>query len=139
MFSKDEKKLIGVILKGYPKKEVFDLINNGGTKEEVMSLIDEIIANNQSTLPEPVVLEDSKPYAIFGSSIISQNAIDDFETIMRLPFVIGGALMPDAHRTAENSVPVGGVVLAEDIIPDIVSNDIACSVLLTEYDLTVDE
>jgi tRNA-splicing ligase RtcB len=140
MFSKDEKKLIGEKLKGYPKKEVFDLINNGGTREEVMALVDEIILNNTSTLPEVIELEETgKPYSIFGKQIITQNAIDDFETIMRLPFVIGGALMPDAHRTAENSVPVGGVVLSEDVVPDIVSNDIACSVYLTEYNILVDD
>lgn len=140
MFTKEEKKLIGEKLKGYPKKEVFDLINNGGTEEEVYALVDKIILENANTLPEQIDLnQQTAPYIIFGSKIISQNAIDDFETIMRLPFVIGGALMPDAHRTAENSVPVGGVVLAEDIVPDIVSNDIACSVYYSEYNLTVDE
>jgi tRNA-splicing ligase RtcB len=140
MFSKEEKKLIGDKLKGYPKKEVFDLINNGGTAEEVYALVDKIIADNASTLPEQIDLLDSPiDYTIFGSKLITKNAVDDFEAIMRLPYVLGGALMPDAHRTAELSVPVGGVVLADSIVPDIVSNDIACSVFFTEYNVLVDD
>jgi tRNA-splicing ligase RtcB len=71
--------------------------------------------------------------------LIAQNAIDDMNAIMRLPFVIGGALMPDGHRVKENHVPVGGVVVADAVAPSIVGSDIACSVLLTVTDMTVDK
>jgi len=61
------------------------------------------------------------------------------DAIMRLPYVTGGALMPDGHRVQENHVPVGGVVLANAVVPGIVGSDIACSVLLTITSQTLED
>lgn len=140
-FTKKERKEINKMLKskGIRKKGVvFNLINEGGTQSEVYALIDkleaEVIANQK---PVVSMTDVPRPYNVFGSSIIAQNTLQDMDAVMSLPYNIRGALMPDGHRVQENHVPVGGVVLSEAILPSVVGNDIACSVMLTITNMRV--
>jgi tRNA-splicing ligase RtcB (3'-phosphate/5'-hydroxy nucleic acid ligase) len=142
MFSKIEKKRIDSVLKAHGirrKGDVVDLINRGATPSEIdvfiQQLIDEVAANKKPVLE---LLEVAQEHKIFGQHLIAQNALDDMSAIMRLPYVMSGALMPDGHRVEENHVPVGGVVLSDAIVPGIVGSDIACSVLLTVLDQPID-
>lgn len=141
-FDKEERKKINALLKerGIRRKgDVFNLINQGGTRKEVFDLIHELTLEVEANKKPVIELEDQpRPFTIFGREIIAQNAVDDMEAIMRLPHVIEGALMPDAHRVKEAHVPVGGVVLSEAILPDVVGSDIACSVFLTTTNMRVD-
>lgn len=122
------------------KKEVFDLINQGSTYVEVMTRIDILSAAVAlSRKPDLELRDEAAPFTVFGKNLITQNAVDDMTAIMRLPFVLGGALMPDGHRVKENHVPVGGVVVGDAVAPGIVGSDIACSVLLTMTDMRVDD
>src|SRR5689334_20443134 len=101
MWTAEEKQAINKILteNGCAKKPVFDLMAQGGSREAVEALVEQLVSDAQSNRPEPVALREYNPnVAIFGRRLIAQNAIDDFYAIMRLPWMIGGAIMPDGHR-----------------------------------------
>ncbi len=142
-FSKEYKKQIQQRLKGVPGiGDIFNMMNQGKTEEEVEAKVEKMLKDHQDAQPEVLTYNlEAAPYHVFGRKMISQNAIDDMETLMRLPYVIQGALMPDAHRTAEGHAPVGSVIKTEKniIVPDFVSSDIACSVTLTVYNKKWDE
>jgi len=135
MFTKEDKKHFTKLLTDHGikrKGDVFDLINKGATREEVGAFVQQLIDEAAANQKTPIALLDApRDYNVFGSHLIAQNALEDMNAIMRLPFVMGGAIMPDGHRVQENHVPVGGVVLSDAIVPGIVGSDIACSVLLT--------
>jgi tRNA-splicing ligase RtcB (3'-phosphate/5'-hydroxy nucleic acid ligase) len=142
VFDSELKAGINYILKGRgirAKGQIFDMMNQGATLREVMEKIEELSDEIEAARKTPLVLRDEiAPYDVFGSHLITQNAKSDFDSIMRLPFVYGGALMPDGHRVKENHVPVGGVVVADAVVPGIVGSDIACSVFLTVTDMEVE-
>lgn len=65
-----------------------------------------------------------KPYTIFAE-VLEQEALNQFESAMQQPFVIRGALMPDAH--AGYSLPIGAVVATDNyVVPAWVGYDIGC-------------
>ena len=107
--------------------DMFSMINQGATVAEIELFIDKMELDYLATRAIPVEYDTESDFTVFGSSLISQNAVDDMSQIMRLPYVTGGALMPDAHRTSEGSVPVGGVVVSDFLLPEVVGNDISCS------------
>ncbi|MEP7289490.1 MAG: RtcB family protein [Chloroflexota bacterium] len=143
MFTQDDKKRISGLLKKYGikgKGEVFNRIDHGATPEEIEAFLQLLINNNAaSQKPKITFREQSLDYKVFGQHLIARNALDDMSAIMRLPYVIGGSLMPDGHRVQENHVPVGGVVLSDAIVPGFVGSDIACSVLLTITNQSIEE
>lgn len=54
------------------------------------------------------------------------------DQLMRTPTLVAGAVMPDACPTGDATIPVGGVVVAENAIhPGFHSADICCSVMAT--------
>lgn len=108
------------------------MIERGATPTEVEAFIQQLIAEKEAARKPVLTLSDQPhDYTVFGRGLIAQNTLDDMNAIMRLPYVTGGAVMPDGHRVQENHVPVGGVVLSDAIVPGIVGADIACSVLIT--------
>ena len=79
------------------------------------------------------------PLEIFGNvgEHIPANAVDQMYTVMRLPMVTKGALMPDAHLGY--AMPIGGVAVLEGAIsPSFVGYDISCMVQLSLLDVDVD-
>jgi tRNA-splicing ligase RtcB len=69
-------------------------------------------------------IKTDKPHAVFAE-VIEQGAIDQFESAMNQPFVVRGALMPDAHQGY--SLPIGAVVANDGVIlPSWVGYDIGC-------------
>ncbi|HRF96092.1 MAG TPA: RtcB family protein, partial [Aggregatilineales bacterium] len=150
MITKEQKEAINKRLReaGITKiGQVFNLINsvNQGHAEEqaVWVLIDDLIEQQIQARKPPLVMQSSpRPYTVKGGKIITNNAIEDMNYVMSNPYVIGGALMPDAHRVFENAMPVGGVVVTDPdwIYPSFVGGDISCSLLLTTFPtITVDE
>lgn len=70
------------------------------------------------------MINTDKPYRIFAD-VLEQEALNQFESAMQQPFVVRGALMPDAHTG--HSLPIGAVVATEDVIvPSWVGYDIGC-------------
>ncbi len=66
-------------------------------------------------------------FKIFGEGF-EQSALDQFTSAMEQPFVVQGALMPDAHTGY--SLPIGGVVATKDfVLPAWVGYDIGCGML----------
>lgn len=60
------------------------------------------------------------------------SVVTEMRKIMRLPTVLGGAIMPDACPVGVEQIPVGGVVVTENTIhPSFHSADICCSVMTT--------
>jgi len=56
------------------------------------------------------------------------------DELMRIPTLVAGAVMPDACPTGPASIPVGGVVVAENAIhPGYHSSDVCCSVMATNF------
>ena len=56
------------------------------------------------------------------------------DQLMRTPTLVAGAVMPDACPTGDATIPVGGVVVAENAIhPGFHSADICCSVMATDF------
>jgi tRNA-splicing ligase RtcB len=75
-----------------------------------------------------------KPFDVFGSKLIDNNAIRQMEIAMSLPVVVKGALMPDAHHGY--GLPIGGVVATNNaVIPFGVGMDIGCRMALSILDL----
>lgn len=75
----------------------------------------------------------SKPHKIFAD-VLEQEALDQFTSAMQQPFVLQGALMPDAH--AGYSLPIGAVVATSGVVvPAWVGYDIGCGMcaLPTNY------
>lgn len=143
IFTPEEKAVINERLKDSKvksKKIVFDLINNGGTYEQVDALMTQLIAD-QAEKQKPTILRNSQlaEYKVFGRHLIVQNAIDDMESIMSMPFVLGGVLMPDGHRVAPEKPPVGSVIVCDAVVPAYVGSDISCSVYLTATNMAVDD
>jgi tRNA-splicing ligase RtcB len=69
-------------------------------------------------------IETDKPYRIFAE-VLEQEALNQFESAMQQPFVVRGALMPDAH--AGYSLPIGAVVATDGVVlPAWVGYDIGC-------------
>ena len=69
-------------------------------------------------------INTDKPYRIFAE-VLEQEALNQFESAMQQPFVVRGALMPDAH--AGYSLPIGAVVATDGVVlPAWVGYDIGC-------------
>ncbi|MFK7973202.1 MAG: RtcB family protein [Bacteroidia bacterium] len=82
----------------------------------------------------PSLLEDARPYRIFGKRDIEDGALDQMEVAARLPIAVAGALMPDAHQGY--GLPIGGVLATENaIIPYAVGVDTGCRMCLSGCDV----
>lgn len=130
-----DKRALAELMKGMGIKNtarVWQRVNAGAVKEEIDDLVIRV-AEEEKAIPQVVAMNaTSIDYVTFGKSIIERSAIEDMDAITRLPYVDEAALMPDAHRVKEGHVPVGGVVLSKSaILPGVVGNDIACSVMYT--------
>jgi len=85
--------------------------------------------------PKLQMLEQPKPFTIFGRGLIEDSAIAQMEKVMSIPVALRGALMPDAHLGY--AMPIGGVIELDNAIsPSFVGYDISCMVMLTIFDLT---
>ncbi len=75
-----------------------------------------------------------KQYKIYSDNIEIQ-ALDQFYEALKQPFVVKGALMPDAHMGY--TLPIGAVVATKDVIvPAYVGYDIGCGVCAYKTDYT---
>jgi tRNA-splicing ligase RtcB (3'-phosphate/5'-hydroxy nucleic acid ligase) len=71
-------------------------------------------------------------FKIFGRDLIDPEALDQMYTAMKMPVVVKGALMADAH--VGYGLPIGGVVAAYNaVMPYGVGMDIACRMCLSVY------
>lgn len=145
MISKDLKKKWHKALKeqgvktGY--QELYRMIEvfnqgNGYTIDDIHEKMTRMIHDAKASMPTRIELRDKPaPYNIIGKHLVSRNAIDDFDALAHLPYVVEGALMSDGHRVAPNHAPVGTVFKTEPnvVMPSVVGNDIWCSVMLTTY------
>jgi hypothetical protein len=104
---------------------------------------DEIFAALQGMMPvEALMRTNSLPYSMFldaENDLERANAAavaGHMDALMRVPTIVAGAVMPDACPSgmAVGTIPVGGVVAAEDAIhPGFHSSDICCSVAMTLF------
>jgi len=79
--------------------------------------------------------ETMKPSKVYAE-VLEQSALDQFEDAMAQPFVVSGALMPDAHKGY--SLPIGAVVATEGkIVPAWVGYDSGCGVCALKLDKSV--
>lgn len=97
----------------------------------------------RAMMPAPKLpLQVSPGYALHLTADTPEEAANlaavtrSMDTLMRTPTLRGGAVMPDACPAGpEGTIPVGGVVVAENAIhPGMHSADICCSLMLSELD-----
>lgn len=82
-------------------------------------------------------INTDKPYKIFAE-VLEQEALNQFESAMRQPFTVRGALMPDAH--AGYSLPIGAVVATDGVVlPAWVGYDIGCGMCALPTSYNADE
>jgi tRNA-splicing ligase RtcB (3'-phosphate/5'-hydroxy nucleic acid ligase) len=63
-----------------------------------------------------------------------ESVLATMKELMKVPTLVGGAVMPDACPTGDGQIPVGGVVIAKNAIhPSMHSADICCSVMMTNF------
>ena len=71
-------------------------------------------------------------FKIYGRDLIDPEALEQMYTAMKMPIVVKGALMADAH--VGYGLPIGGVVAAYNaVMPYGVGMDIACRMCLSVY------
>lgn len=93
-----------------------------------LSRIQRIKELRQSQAP----LDKPQSYSVFGRELIDPNTFGEMDMAMRIPVATKGALMPDAHPTGFQSLPVGGVLATENaVIPAAVGVDIGCRMHLS--------
>jgi RNA-splicing ligase RtcB len=120
-----------------------DLIGEGLMIEDALDIVrSEIVPE-----PEPVALRTNNiPFGDFLGNFIDENngfettnyrhVVQHMDALMRVPVIKAGAIMPDAcpAGTALGTIPVGGVVAAENaILPDMHSADVCCSMAVTIF------
>ncbi len=72
------------------------------------------------------------------ADVLEEAALDQFEQAMAMPFVVDGALMPDAHYGYD--LPIGAVVATDAVVcPAWVGYDIGCGMTAMELDLRPDD
>lgn len=78
-----------------------------------------------------------KPTHIYAE-VLEDEALAQFTSAMNHPYVVSGALMPDAHTGY--SLPIGAVVAVKDhISPAFVGYDIGCGVFATKLNMKCSE
>jgi len=79
----------------------------------------------------------NKPFKIFAE-VLEQGAIDQFIDFMEQPWVVKGALMPDAHTGY--SLPIGAVIACNGMVsPQAVGYDIGCGMCALQTGFKVSE
>lgn len=82
-----------------------------------------------------MLLKNRVSHQIFGNNI-SEDAINQFYTALKLPISVKGALMPDSHYGY--GLPIGGVLATKNaVIPYGVGVDIGCRMCLSILDTPV--
>lgn len=101
--------------------------------ETLGKIANEYIAKiTPATGKEYRLIEERKPFEVFGKPQISDNTILQMEMAMQLPITVDGALMPDAH--SGYGLPIGGVLATENaVIPYGVGMDIGCRMALSIF------
>ena len=75
-----------------------------------------------------------KPIHIYAE-VLEDEALAQFTAAMDHPYVVSGALMPDAHTGY--TLPIGAVVAVKDhICPAFVGYDIGCGMCAVKLDIT---
>ena len=75
-----------------------------------------------------------KPTHIYAE-VLEDEALAQFTSAMDHPYVVSGALMPDAHTGY--TLPIGAVVAVKDhICPAFVGYDIGCGMCAVKLDIT---
>lgn len=88
-------------------------------------------------IKENMKINTDKPYRIFAEALEAE-ALNQFESAMQQPFVVRGALMPDAH--AGYTLPIGAVVATDGfVLPSWIGFDIGCGMCALPTSYSADE
>lgn len=127
--------------KHHSKAEVIDLLTHI-LKQPEAYINDEITGKIAETLMDRpkqlnfntyVLLQETGQLKVYGGKEIDPGAKKQMENTMKLPIVVQGALMPDAHTGY--GLPIGGVLATDNaVIPYAVGVDIGCRMALSIID-----
>lgn len=88
--------------------------------------------NENPVQMKPSLKNRPREFTIFGHDLIDPEALKQMEMAMKMPVVVKGALMADAH--VGYGLPIGGVVAAYNaVMPYGVGMDIACRMCMSVY------
>lgn len=146
LFNSDKSKSIalGIMSKYFKhssKQDKLDMLNaivhnpQIYLEDPVLSrLAQEFVVNDQVVDTREVeLLDEPKPFNVFGRKYITSNAYQQMVFAMKLPIAIKGALMPDAHQGY--GLPIGSVLATSNsVIPYGVGMDIGCRMSLSIFD-----
>lgn len=117
-----------------------DLRTLGRSDDEIIALLKEHLPVETPKIP---LRETPLPYSVFlePENAIERDNLDKvktaMDTLMRVPTVVAGVVMPDACPAG--TIPVGGVVATKGAIhPGFHSADVCCSMAITVLDQDVD-
>lgn len=118
-------------VKEYPENFLDDEV----LKALASAMIEEAATPKVDTVP---LVENPKPYSVYGAQHIEPGARQQMDVAMKLPVTVAGALMPDAHQGY--GLPIGGVLATKSaIIPYGVGVDIGCRMALSVYDIPAED
>lgn len=118
------------LLDNYPEIARYAANLNVANKEELLNEVKAAYGVPNFDLPH----EQAISYNVWGKDIVPDNALEQMDTVMRMPRVVGGALMPDAHKGY--AMPIGGVAVLDNAIsPSFVGYDIACRMTMSILDI----
>ncbi len=114
-----------------------DFLNDAifGTIAELTQELQPIESSEKQKVNTFELKKEIPHYQIYGIENIDNEAINQMNNAMRLPVVVAGALMPDAHTGY--GLPIGGVLATTSnvIIPYAVGVDIACRMCLSIFEM----
>jgi tRNA-splicing ligase RtcB len=104
-------------------------------EDEVFKPLAQSLLNVDEVAKTTISLKEGKQhYTIYGESQIEEGALRQMDLAMKLPIVVAGALMPDAHQGY--GLPIGGVLATHHaVIPYGVGVDIGCRMALSIFDV----
>lgn len=118
-------------------KKAIEYINeNHLIGDEMIKYIEDCLPPTLPTIP--LLLEPVKYFINIKAEteLEKENlckVIESMDYLMRVPIVVGGAIMPDACPAGPvGTIPVGGIAITKNaIVPGFHSSDICCSLMLT--------
>lgn len=123
---------------GLVAKFAFGLAAAGKSESEIINAVHaQFVLSEGTKLQYKEITDRGRPLWILGDMgiDIEYGALDQMQSVMRIPPAMKGALMPDAHQGY--AMPIGGVVALENAVsPSFVGYDIACRMTMSILDIS---
>jgi RNA-splicing ligase RtcB len=116
-------------------KQILDFANkNDLNEDQLREYVNTFVVKEIEPFDTPVPYHKNIQAETPQESANVKKVFGIMDSLMTIPTIVNGAVMPDACPTGENQIPVGGVIVTKDSIhPSMHSADICCSVMATYF------